>query len=308
MEQLITKYRPLGFDEVVGNVLVVKALKEAVNSDSRPHGYLFTGPAGIGKTTLSRIVASVIGATVHEFDAATNGSVDDTRNIVETCGFKPLNGKPMMWIIDECHNFSQKGFEPLLKLIEDPPSYAYFSLCSTNPVKIPKTIQTRCYPVTLKPLKHPEIEDLVATIAELENWTLTDSTFQAIVQASEGSARRAITILQAGHACVDRDELSLVISEVGRQDSPTLELCRYLVKGGQNWKQISKFLDEIDDLDEVDEQIMGYMAQVMARSEEQQARTAWIILRAMLIPSNGYNKKAKLAGAIGTILWGNSVF
>jgi len=138
--QLITRYRPISFNEVVGNTEIIKALADAVHSESCPHDYLFTGCAGIGKTSLARIIAKEINASINEVDAASHSSVEDTRLIVEASGFTSIMlQQNKMYIIDECHNLSRKAWEPLLKLIEDPPSSVFVSLCTTDPKNIPDT-------------------------------------------------------------------------------------------------------------------------------------------------------------------------
>src|ERR1700740_2465875 len=120
-QPLITKYRPQSFDECIGNEVCIKALTAAVRCDTRPHTYLFTGPTGVGKTTLARIIAKEVNAFISEMDAASNSGVDDTRKIVEITKFKPVNEFPCcMIIIDECHALSKQAWQPLLKLTEEP--------------------------------------------------------------------------------------------------------------------------------------------------------------------------------------------
>jgi DNA polymerase III gamma/tau subunit len=312
-ETFLTKYRPRTFAEVLGNSLMISKLEEVVNSNTPPHCYLFTGQPGIGKTTLARIVASVLGATVQEMCAAANSSVDDTRKLVEIAGYKPLDGKPTMVIIDECQNLGggsakSKAWQPLLKLTEEPPVWSFFSLCTTDPETVPVAIKSRSTTVKLNPLKPTEIEDLLTLVCEVEGWVVTDSTFQAIVGAAKGQARLALNILQLGHAIADREQLSQIIAEVESEGSPIVELCQCLVSGNRNWKRISMILDKIENEDGLDSQILGYLTNCMTRSEEQQAREVWCLLEAIMQPRQGWSKKAQLAAAVGKICFGNQVF
>lgn len=306
-EPLITKYRPQSFEECIGNELCIKSLSEAVKSDSRPHTYLFIGPSGVGKTTLARIIAKECNAFISEMDAASHSGVDDTRQIVQMAGFKPVNDKPScMIIIDECHALSKNAWQPLLKLTEEPPDYLYISLCTTEAQKVPETIKTRAYPVSLKALKPFEIEELLSLAIEFEGWKVNDSVFQGVVQAANGSARMALSILQAGHALANRDELSQVIAKVESESCPPAKLANYLIRGGRNWRQISAFLSEIEDEGEAIAIISRSFATAMARSEDEQAKQLFRMLRCFTDTTN-WDNRIQLYAAMGKILWGQEI-
>ena len=307
-QPIITKYRPISFEEVLGNELMIKVLKDAIRSASTPHLYLFEGPTGVGKSTLAYIVARELNANVQELCAATNSSIDDTRKIVEMAGYKPLDGKAQMILIEEAHNLSPKAWEPLLLLTEHPPAYLYFAFCTTDVKKVPPAIKSRATVVKLSSVKPTDIEDLLTLVCEVEGWIVTDSTFQAIVQAAEGSPRKALSILQLGHSVATREELSSIVAEVESETAPIMELCRYLVTGGRNWRQISSILNKVEDNDGLDSQVLGYLTNAMLRSEEAQARMIWTILEAIMQPRQGWNKKAQISAAIGRLCFGAQVF
>lgn len=305
---LITKYRPRTFDMVLGNETAVTALADAVKSESRPHAYLFTGSSGIGKTTLARIIAKEIGAMINEIDAATKGGIDDAREIVTASGYKPLNGQPMMYIIDEAQGLSSKAWDALLKIIEEPPSYLYFAFSTTEPSKVPKAIVTRSYPVSLRSLKPNDIDDLLTFVAELEGWTVAPDTFQGIIIAADGSARMALSILQAGHAVTSRDELSKIIMEVESDISPAVELAKYLLGGGRAWKHISQLLKDIKgDEEAAIFDISRYLAGALVKSEEQQAQEIYRMLRSFT-ETDTWDKRIHFYCGIGKILWGQLPF
>ena len=303
-DQFITKYRPEVFDQVLGNEVVIKQLREVIKSGEPPHGYFLSGPTGVGKTTLARIIAKELNCFVEELDAASNSGVDDTRHLVEKAGFTSVMGtKNRMYIIDECHNISKKGFEPLLKLLEDPPPYLYIALCTTEPSDIPKTIHAgRVHPVPLKPLKQQEIETLIEAIASIEEWKLTDDVFAAIVQAAEGSARKALSLLKAGHSLQTRNELAQIVVEIETADSPALALANYLLRGGRAWDQVKKSLDKIDDYDVALIHISRSFANAMSRGEEKSANAAWRLMEC-IVGISSYDAKVKLYSAIGRIVW-----
>lgn len=306
---LITKYRPQEFGQFLGNQLAVDKLSEALGSKTRPHAFLFTGPSGVGKTTLARIVAREVGTMPTEIDAASHSGIDEARQLVQEALFKPMNGIGRTVIIDECHALSKPAWQALLKLLEEPPDWMYLCLCTTEIQKVPDTIKTRCYHVALKLLKPPEIEDLLAVVCDLEGWEVTDSTFQAIVQAATGQPRKALSILQAGHAVKDRNELAQIIAAVEGSESPVAELCGYLIKGGRNWRQVSRMLTELEDEDSAIEHATAYLAKAMVRSEEQQAADIYKLLAAFLHANNlSFDKKTNLVAALGEILYGHQVF
>jgi DNA polymerase-3 subunit gamma/tau len=305
---LITKYRPAAFDEMMGNDTVIAALKRTLaNAISRPHAYLFTGPSGIGKTTGARIIATDLEAEVIEIDAASNSGVDAMRQLVEVGNHMSLAGSGVrMFIIDECHTLSKPAWQAILKLLEEPPEHLYIALCTTELAKVPETIITRCYHVALRPLKTNEIEDLISVVAELEGWPVHNDVMQAIVQASTGQPRKALSILQAVHDAPSRDEVKRIITLIDASD-PMIALCQYLLSGKKAWKVVRDYLAQIED-DAFDEAALAcgrYIIGAMLRAEsDEAARTGWRLLEALVFPTATYDRKAAFVAAIGRLLWG----
>lgn len=307
-EQLITKYRPISFEEVIGNTQVVESLSKAVKSDSKPHAYLLMGPSGIGKTTLAQIIARELDAAITPVRAAVNSSVEDTRALADLAVFKPITTqKNSIYIIDEAHNLSQKGFEPLLDLTENPPSFLYVALCTTAPEKIPQTLKTRCFPVNLKPLKPNEIDSLITAVADIEGWVVNNDVMNSIIMAAEGSARMALMMLQAGHNCQSRDELAQIINKVVSEQSPAIALCRYLMTGKREWKAVSSYFSKIDDYEQALNDMSTYIASAISRSEDQQAHEFWLMLQ-KFTRDPSWNKQVQFYSAIGSIMWGTIPF
>ena len=307
---LITKYRPDSFENIIGNTTILKSLAAAVKSTSRPHAYVFTGIFGIGKTTIARILAKELDAAPFEICAAVNSGIDDTRAIAEAVQFKPITGKPnMLLIVDECHNLSSKAWEPLLKLLEDAPSYFYAALCSTEPAKIPGGFDSnRCFTANLKPLKQSEIEVLVETIAGLEGWTLSGDVFNGIVQAAEGSARKALSILQVAHVAETVEELIDLIPSVESDKSPVYQLYKLLASGNKNWRQVNSALKQIEEPGEAIEHLCNLLCKEMTRSEERQADQIWRVIQCLSENRATWNKKIQLYAGIGKYLFGSEPF
>ena len=146
-QSLAVKYRPTTFADVTEQGNVVKILENQLSSGEIMHAYLFNGGAGTGKTTCARIFANEINhgiGTPIEIDAASNNSVEDVRTIIQQARQKPLDGSEYrVYIMDECHMFSNSAWNAMLKLLEEPPATAIFIFCTTDPQKIPKTILSR---------------------------------------------------------------------------------------------------------------------------------------------------------------------
>lgn len=308
-EPLITKYRPKSFDVVFGNYLCVQQLAEALKSNSRPHTFLFTGEPGIGKTTLARIIAEEVDAMVVTLNAALYGGVDDTRPLAESTKFRPVLGKStIMLVIDECHNFSDKAWQPLLELTEHPPSHLYVAFCTTEPDTVPAAIKSRSYTVPLKPLKIQDLELLLQTVCELEGWTVTNDVFNAICQAAHGSARTALSYLSAGHSLQTVEELSQVIEEVEGKDEPIIQLCQYLMAGKRNWRDICKYIESAENLTAGMQHALRYMSRALTRSDVGQAKEIYRIMRAFTDTSFIYDKRVQFYVAVGKVMWGEVPF
>src|SRR5512146_2496814 len=168
-QALYRKYRPRGWDQVIGQGHVVQTLRNAIVSDRVGHAYLFAGPRGTGKTTLARLLAKAVNCLAEdpkqrpcnecenckavnenrfmdliEIDAASNTGVDDIRDLRDKINFSPSQGKFKVYIIDEVHMLSTPAFNALLKTLEEPPPHAIFILATTEVHKIPATVLSRC--------------------------------------------------------------------------------------------------------------------------------------------------------------------
>ena len=138
------KWRPQKLNDVISHAFVVSSLKALLKEKECPHSFLFTGPSGVGKTTLARIVASYLEAAVLEIDAATNTGIDAMRAVQDMARYKAIDNEKRVVIIDECHALSKQTWQSLLKIVEEPPAHLYWAFCTTEPDKVPATIKTRC--------------------------------------------------------------------------------------------------------------------------------------------------------------------
>lgn len=200
------KYRPKGFDEVVGQNHITTTLKNAIDNNHLAQALLFCGPRGVGKTTCARILARLINdfeienmessssMNIYELDAASNNSVDDVRNLIDQVRIPPQHGKYKVYIIDEVHMLSNAAFNAFLKTLEEPPAYAIFILATTEKHKVIPTILSRCQIYDFNRIKVSDIGDHLAEIAKRENIEAEESALHLIAQKADGALRDALSI------------------------------------------------------------------------------------------------------------------
>lgn len=207
MEQFVVsarKYRPKGFDQVVGQEHITTTLKNAISNSHLGQALLFCGPRGVGKTTCARILAKMVNGfdendhsnslNIYELDAASNNSVDDIRNLVEQVRFPPQQGKFKVYIIDEVHMLSNAAFNAFLKTLEEPPAYAIFILATTEKHKIIPTILSRCQIFDFNRIQISDISNHIAKIAKNENIEAEPEALHLIAQKADGALRDALSI------------------------------------------------------------------------------------------------------------------
>lgn len=198
------KYRPTGFDEVVGQEHITTTLKNAIDNNKLAQALLFCGPRGVGKTTCARIVARLINGfeeksetnslNIFELDAASNNSVEDIRNLIEQVRYPPQFGKFKVYIIDEVHMLSNAAFNAFLKTLEEPPSYAIFILATTEKHKVIPTILSRCQIFDFNRIQISDISNHLKKIAEHEGIPAEDEALHLIAQKADGALRDALSI------------------------------------------------------------------------------------------------------------------
>jgi DNA polymerase-3 subunit gamma/tau len=216
------KYRPKKFNEIKGQEIIVKILKNFLaNINDIPQGYLFSGQRGTGKTSTARIFAKALNCLnldkdyepcdkcvncqsfnsfqfldLIELDGASNRGIDEIRNLKEHIGFKPMQGKFKVFIIDEAHMLTEPAWNALLKTLEEPPKHAIFILVTTEPEKIPLTILSRVQRFDFRRISLKDIVEKLKMICENEGIEADESSLSLIAEESEGALRDAETLLE----------------------------------------------------------------------------------------------------------------
>ena len=281
---LYRKWRPQGFDSLVGQEAVRTALTNALETGRIAHAYLFAGPRGTGKTSTAKILAKAVncehGPTpnpcnkcqncvrindgtsmdVFEIDAASNRGIDEIRDLREKVAFAPVNGRYKVYIIDEVHMLTTEAFNALLKTLEEPPPHVIFILATTEPHKIPATIHSRCQRFDFKRVTDSDIVKRLREVADGSGIAADDDALQLIAVQADGGMRDALSLLdQCGVMAervsaetvrsvlgiVVREALRELIKAVGEGNVPkALELLEALLAGGKDVKQIITELAE----------------------------------------------------------------
>lgn len=237
-ESLAVKYRPKSFDDMTEQTAIKDILENQIKTKTFQHGYLFTGPAGTGKTTSARIFASMINdrkGNPIEVDAASNSGVDNIRQIIEDAKRKPLDAEYKIFIVDECHSLSNGAWQALLKTLEEPPKFTIFIFCTTDPQKIPATILSRVQRYNFQKISNEGIVKRLEDICIHENSQDYDDpnlrdigdilrrpeALEYIAKVSYGGMRDAITLLDKCLSLSHDVTLENVLKTIGAENYDT---------------------------------------------------------------------------------------
>src|SRR4051812_19056138 len=252
---LARKYRPRRFDQMVGQEHVVRALTNALEQQRLHHAYLFTGTRGIGKTTVSRILAKSLNCTgpagrrgitakpcglctacteidadryidYVELDAASNRSIDEVRDLIERAAYKPGVGRFKVFMIDEAHQLTKDAFNALLKTLEEPPEYLKFVLATTDPDKMLPTVLSRCLQFNLRPMAPETVRAHLATVLGAEQVAFDDGGLRLLARAARGSMRDALSLadqaIAYGGGSIDEAVVRAMLGSVDRGHAEAL--------------------------------------------------------------------------------------
>lgn len=264
--ELYKKHRPRDFASLIGQGEAAKMLEKMVKDRKVPHALLLTGPSGTGKTTVARILKKELNCSARDFvemDAASDRGIDAIREIQGRMMMSPFGGEARIWLLDEVHMCLGPSQNAMLKMLEDTPSHVYFILATTDPRKLLPTIRTRCTEIKFKSLSESDLNGLIARVVKAEGTKVTQEVADRIVEAAEGSARKALVLLEACLSAEGEDaQLELIQSSDSRAQG--IELCRALMNPRCRFADIAKIIKAIDEEPEsVRRMVLGYFTTVM---------------------------------------------
>lgn len=302
------RYRPKKLVDIIGQKPTVSALQRLWEGGSIPHSYLFTGPSGVGKTTLARIVGRELKVTdrnVLEIDAATNSGVDSMRRLktqVDTPGFG--NDTTRLLIIDECHSLSKQAWQSWLKIVEEPPSHLFIVFCTTESGKVPRTIKTRCQSFDLKSVSIKDIEQLLDEICFAEQIKPPEGALRLMASNADGSVRQALVNLQKAGGCKNKKQVLRVLDRFEEGDNPEFDIVRAIMNR-EDFMKVKNMIGDlnIDGCEGIRIITMNYAASVLMGTKSEK-KAAWClhVMDEMCEPFEAVEKKAPLLLAVGRLL------
>jgi len=295
-EVLARKYRPMNFEEVIGQDHVVKALVNSIDSEKIHQAFIFSGTRGVGKTTIARILAKCMNCesdtkptsqpcnkcsnTIEisagrsldflEIDAASNTQVEKMRDLIETIEYKPSKGRFKVYLIDEAHMLSTASFNALLKTLEEPPSHVVFILATTNPEKIPKTVQSRCLQLNLKTVNEDILFNHLKNILDKEKIKSDDMSVSLIANSAQGSVRDALTLLDQaiahGNGVLNSDDVQKLLGTI--DNSLLISMLNAVIEGDGD--AAFNYLHKIEELSPEYEAIIKSIISVLHKASLEQ--------------------------------------
>lgn len=267
MNEYYKRFRPRSLKGVVGQDGAVSSLQSLFDRKSVPHAILLTGPSGCGKTTIARILKEMLGcgdADFVEVNCADFKGIDMVRDIRRYAGMSPISGSCRVWLIDESHKITGDAQAAFLKLLEDTPSHVYFILATTDPQKLIKTIHTRCTEIKLSGMNQAALARVIQRVIDKEGLALSEDVIQEIVEAADGSARKALVILeQVGSLGTEEAQMAAIQASTINKDQ-AIDLAKALIYPGSKWMDVAKILKENKDEPEgIRYLILGYARAVL---------------------------------------------
>lgn len=278
------KYRPKTLDEIIGNKAVKVGLQSLFNENRVPHSILFQGTTGTGKTTFARIIANFLKCkNIREINASDTRGIDFARQLIQDTKLPPLLDSTKVYILDECQSLTTEGQQSLLKLFEEPPDYAYFIFCTTNPEKLLPQIRNRCFRFTTSLLSRAEMISLLRNISEKEMISLSQSILEIILMMSEGIPRTALILLDLLRNVNDENvALDLAFRELYEKEN-IADLCKTLMYG--KWENVLEMMEKVVDYEKLRIGVVSYFGGCLRNAKHSAERKKYIqILNVLITP------------------------
>lgn len=232
-QALYRSYRSKTFSDVVGQDHITKTLQSAIKSGRISHAYLFTGPRGVGKTSVARILAREVNGLSYEgeninldiieIDAASNRRIDEIRDLRDKVNIAPTSSKYKVYIIDEVHMLTKEAFNALLKTLEEPPAHVIFILATTEAHKLPETIISRTQRFSFKPIENAAATAHLDSVAKAEKINIDKAALQLIAEYGEGSFRDSLSLLDQLSSVSKKITCDTVTEHLGLPEKESIE-------------------------------------------------------------------------------------
>lgn len=262
--ELYKKHRPARLADIVGQDRAIADIRKKLKT-GWPHALLLKGPTGTGKTTIMRIMRRILKCNDRDYveiNTADFKGIDTIRDLRDTIHLQPW-GMTKVIGIDECHKLTNDAQNAILKMLEDTPSHAYFILGTTDPNKLLKAVLGRCSEVQLQAIEGRHLETLVKTVAEKEGYNISDRIAEEIAEAADGSARKALVILEAVGGLEGETEQKKAIQITTVDKDLSFKLASELMWPKQGWAGVASILQKMKD---EDPEAVRYMVLAFARS------------------------------------------
>lgn len=315
-QALYRKYRSKSLSEIIGQEHITTALSNALKQGNISHAYLLTGPRGVGKTSIARILAHEINGLPYdetinhldiiEIDAASNRRIDEIRELRERVHTAPAAAKYKVYIIDEVHMLTKEAFNALLKTLEEPPAHAIFILATTEAHKLPETIVSRTQRFTFKPIDTQKAVAHLRSIADLEDIKISDEALELIAEHGGGSFRDSISLLDQSSAAEGRIELEDVQAMLGIAPDEVIEQLLSVLEHGtppQLAAQLQEMRGQGFNPARIAKQLSGLIRQHLLNNRLSfGAQETGSILHDLLYVSASHDPEASLEIALITIM------
>ena len=248
---LYTKHRPKSLEKMVGNENTVNALTVFLSKKNHNRVILLSGQSGCGKTTLARIIATMVncvGMDFVEINSSDDRGIDLVRDLKKNSLYPPIAGENKVFMLDECHKLTNDAQNAILKLLEDTPPNTYFILSTTEPEKLIPTVKNRCTSFIVETLDHEKIFTLLKRIVKREKEQVDDDILDLISSESSGSPRMAINMLETVLSTPVEDRKNIVHQKAA-ENNQSMDLCRAIFQKNPQWKDVSKILEGLKKVD-----------------------------------------------------------